>query len=70
MLLEGTERCHCDHRLSVFSPRSQANDLAVVIARMQKNADQVERNILQSEELLNSVRRSPHTPELETLRLE
>ncbi|KAK2833848.1 hypothetical protein Q5P01_017737 [Channa striata] len=30
----------------------QANDLAVLIARMQKNADQVEKNILQSEKLL------------------
>ncbi|XP_072225362.1 envoplakin [Leuresthes tenuis] len=33
--------------------RSQANDLAVLIARMQKNADQVEKNILQAEHLLN-----------------
>ncbi|XP_042249882.1 envoplakin [Thunnus maccoyii] len=33
--------------------KSQATDLAVVIARMQKNADQVERNILQCEELLH-----------------
>ncbi|TKS91521.1 Envoplakin 210 kDa cornified envelope precursor protein p210 [Collichthys lucidus] len=32
--------------------KSQANDLAVLISRMQKNADQVEKNILQSEELL------------------
>ncbi|KAM7372391.1 hypothetical protein PAMP_009560 [Pampus punctatissimus] len=32
--------------------KSQATDLALVIARMQKNADQVERNILQCEELL------------------
>ncbi|KAK2894186.1 envoplakin [Channa argus] len=30
----------------------QANDLAVLIARMQKKADQVEKNILQSEKLL------------------
>lgn len=40
-----------------FTPRSQANDLAVLISRMQKNADQVEKNILQSEELLAVVRR-------------
>ncbi|XP_037331273.2 envoplakin [Pungitius pungitius] len=32
--------------------KSQATDLAVVVARMQKNADQVEKNILQSEKLL------------------
>uniref|UniRef100_UPI0037E77371 envoplakin n=1 Tax=Semicossyphus pulcher TaxID=241346 RepID=UPI0037E77371 len=32
--------------------KSQANELAVVIARMQKNADQVEKNVLRSEELL------------------
>ncbi|XP_054464216.1 envoplakin [Anoplopoma fimbria] len=32
--------------------KSQATDLAVVIARMQKNADQVEKNILSSEGLL------------------
>ncbi|GAA6215524.1 envoplakin-like [Lates japonicus] len=32
--------------------KSQANDLAVVIARMQSNADQVEKNILRAEELL------------------
>ncbi|XP_045899515.1 envoplakin isoform X2 [Micropterus dolomieu] len=31
---------------------SQATDLAVLISRMQKNADQVEKNILRSEELL------------------
>uniref|UniRef100_A0A3B4ZBM4 Envoplakin-like n=1 Tax=Stegastes partitus TaxID=144197 RepID=A0A3B4ZBM4_9TELE len=42
-----------NHRLSVFlKSRSQANDLAVVIARMQKYADQVEKNILQSEKSL------------------
>ncbi|KAM4530655.1 envoplakin-like [Odontesthes bonariensis] len=33
--------------------RSQANDLALLVARMQKNADQVEKNILQAEDLLN-----------------
>lgn len=65
-----SELCHFDHHLSVFLPRSQANDLAVVIARMQKKADQVEKNVLRSEELLSLVRRSPHTPELETLSLE
>ncbi|XP_044038320.1 envoplakin-like [Siniperca chuatsi] len=32
--------------------KSQATDLALVISRMQKNADQVEKNILRSEELL------------------
>ncbi|KAM7386381.1 hypothetical protein PAMA_009143 [Pampus argenteus] len=32
--------------------KSQATDLTLLIARMQKNADQVERNILQCEELL------------------
>ncbi|KAM6967033.1 envoplakin [Tautogolabrus adspersus] len=32
--------------------KSQANELAVVIARMQKNADQVEKDILRAEELL------------------
>ncbi|XP_029365431.1 envoplakin [Echeneis naucrates] len=32
--------------------KSQANDLTLLIARMQKNADQVEKNILRSEELL------------------
>ncbi|XP_077940723.1 envoplakin b [Gasterosteus aculeatus] len=32
--------------------KSQATDLAVVVARMQNNADQVEKNILQSEKLL------------------
>lgn len=56
-----------DHHLSVSLLRSQATDLAVLISRMQKNADQVEKNILRSEELLALVR-SPHTPE--PLRLE
>nr|XP_046271944.1 envoplakin-like [Scatophagus argus] len=32
--------------------KSQVTDLAVLISRMQKNADQVEKNILQTEELL------------------
>ncbi|XP_041812283.1 envoplakin-like [Chelmon rostratus] len=32
--------------------KSQANDLAIVISRMQKNADQMEKTILQSEEQL------------------
>ncbi|KAM8825170.1 envoplakin-like [Synchiropus picturatus] len=32
--------------------RSQANDLAVLVARMQANADQVERNVLRAEEVL------------------
>ncbi|XP_056256846.1 envoplakin [Seriola aureovittata] len=32
--------------------KSQASDLALLIARMQRNADQVEKNILHSEELL------------------
>uniref|UniRef100_A0A3Q3N8D0 Envoplakin-like n=1 Tax=Labrus bergylta TaxID=56723 RepID=A0A3Q3N8D0_9LABR len=36
--------------------RSQANELAVVIARMQSNADQVEKDILRAEELLAEVR--------------
>lgn len=50
--------CRFDRPPSVFfTPRSQANDLAVLISRMQKNADQVEKNILQSEELLAVVRR-------------
>ncbi|XP_049416599.1 envoplakin-like [Epinephelus fuscoguttatus] len=33
--------------------KTQATDLAVVISRMQKNADQVEKNILSSEQLLS-----------------
>ncbi|XP_073350769.1 envoplakin [Pagrus major] len=33
--------------------KSQANDLAVLVSRMQKYADKVEKNILQSEELLD-----------------
>ncbi|RVE69125.1 hypothetical protein OJAV_G00074690 [Oryzias javanicus] len=37
---------------SVKISRSQANDLAAVIARMQKNADQVEKNVLRVEDLL------------------
>ncbi|XP_040918385.1 envoplakin [Toxotes jaculatrix] len=37
---------------SVKISKSQANELAMLIARMQSNADQVERNILRSEELL------------------
>uniref|UniRef100_A0A3Q3Q455 Uncharacterized protein n=1 Tax=Monopterus albus TaxID=43700 RepID=A0A3Q3Q455_MONAL len=37
-------------RPSVSLSRSQAGDLAALIARMQKNADQVEKNILRSEE--------------------
>lgn len=45
--------------------RTQASDLAMLISRMQKNADQVEKNILQAEELLAEVR-GPHAPELET----
>ncbi|XP_070304598.1 envoplakin-like [Salvelinus sp. IW2-2015] len=32
--------------------KSTANDLALVIARMQKNSDQVEKNVLRAEELL------------------
>lgn len=44
--------------VSVFLPRSQANDLAVLVSRMQKNADKVEKNILQSEELLDEVGRT------------
>ncbi|KAF7220666.1 envoplakin [Nothobranchius furzeri] len=34
--------------------RTQVSELALVIARMQKNADQVEKNILQAEKLLDS----------------
>lgn len=37
---------------SVKISRSQATDLAVVISRMQQNADQVEKNILRTEQLL------------------
>lgn len=37
-------------------PRTQATDLALVIVRMQKNADKVETNVQRSEELLASVR--------------
>ncbi|CAJ1075760.1 envoplakin [Xyrichtys novacula] len=33
--------------------KSQANELAVVIARMQRNADQVEKDILKSEQLMS-----------------
>ena len=40
--------------------RSQANDLALLIARMQHNADQVEKNVLKAEELLAAVRNT-HT---------
>ncbi|KAM9346768.1 envoplakin [Symphorus nematophorus] len=44
--------------------KSQANDLAIVISRMQGNADQVEKNILQSEELLavDSERKGKNQP--------
>lgn len=53
-------------RWFVFSLRTQANDLALLISRMQSNADQVEKNILQSEELLALVgtpdRRVPLPP--------
>uniref|UniRef100_A0A8C7Z2S3 Envoplakin b n=1 Tax=Oryzias sinensis TaxID=183150 RepID=A0A8C7Z2S3_9TELE len=38
---------------SVKISRSQASDLAIVIARMQKNADQVEKNVLRVEHLLS-----------------
>lgn len=44
------------HHLYVSLSRSQVTDLAVLIARMQKNADQVEKHILQSEKLLTVVR--------------
>ncbi|XP_028267450.1 envoplakin-like [Parambassis ranga] len=37
---------------SVKLTKSQAGELAVLIARMQKNADQVEKNILRAEQLL------------------
>lgn len=43
----------------LLSCRTQANDLAVLISRMQTNADQVEKNILQSEQLL-AVVGGPH----------
>ncbi|XP_029914452.1 envoplakin isoform X2 [Myripristis murdjan] len=36
----------------VKSSKSQATSLAALVARMQKNADQVEKNILQSEDLM------------------
>lgn len=36
--------------------RSQANDLALLIAQMQKDADQVEKDVLRAEELLAVVR--------------
>lgn len=36
----------------MFLFRTQANELALLISRMQLNADQVEKNILQSEERL------------------
>lgn len=36
--------------------RNQAGNLAFLIAQMQKNADQVEKDILRSEELLSVVR--------------
>lgn len=49
----------------MFLLRSQANDLAVVIARMQSNADQVEKNILRAEELLAVVRKCTCTPDLD-----
>lgn len=45
-----------DDDLCFHPRRSQANDLAVLISRMQSSADQVEKNILQSEELLALVR--------------
>lgn len=47
---------HFHHHLSLFLPRTQAQELAVLISRMQKNADQVEKNILQAEKLLAVVR--------------
>lgn len=39
--------------------RQEAAELAEVIKRMQKNADQVEKNILQAEEMLRVVRKQP-----------
>lgn len=53
-----TGRKHCVDSLTCadcdlcFPLRTQANDLALLIARMQSSADQVEKNILQAEELL------------------
>uniref|UniRef100_A0AAZ3S7X7 Desmoplakin SH3 domain-containing protein n=1 Tax=Oncorhynchus tshawytscha TaxID=74940 RepID=A0AAZ3S7X7_ONCTS len=38
--------------ISTFLSLSTANDLALVIARMQKNSDQVEKDVLRAEELL------------------
>ena len=41
----------------VVACRSQASSLTLLIAQMQENADQVEKDILRSEELLAVVRR-------------
>lgn len=48
----------CDLLFDSFSSlrRNQASNLALLIAQMQKNADQVEKDILRSEELLAVVR--------------
>ncbi|XP_041735464.1 envoplakin-like [Coregonus clupeaformis] len=44
--------------------QSQANDVAVLVARMQSNADQVEKNVLRSEELMavDTVNEKKHRP--------
>lgn len=64
-MLLSSETCSADHSTAVSLCRTQANDLAVLISRMQKNADQVEKNILQSEDLMDEV--NPH--ELTTVTL-
>lgn len=44
--------------------QSQGNDVAVLVARMQRNADQVEKNVLRSEELMavDTVNDKKHRP--------
>lgn len=42
---------------AVLSRRTQANDLAILISRMQTKADKVEKNILHSEQLMDVVGR-------------
>lgn len=49
--------CAVDSSGTLPSPcRNQASSLALLIAQMQSNADQVEKDILRSEELLAVVR--------------
>lgn len=51
------ERAHtCSKHVCMFPHRTQVSELAQVISRMQKNADQVEKNVLRAEELLELVR--------------